>query len=229
MDLLNIIFPKKCINCKKFGDFLCASCFSYISFNDKFNCPECFRPTPSGITHPVCNKKLKIDGIMPVVKYGPIIKKMVYQMKYEPYLSKLTEVAGELMADGLSQNESFNDYLNNRPVVIPVPLSSNRFRRRGYNHAELLGSYVAQYFNLKINTKILIRVKDTKPQYKLGRKARLANISGAFQVNNQTKMPSSIILVDDVATTYSTLKEAAKVLKNAGVRCVLGVTLAKEV
>ena len=229
MSLLDLIFPKKCISCQKFGDFICANCFSKIKFNEIFICPHCFRPSVNSLTHPYCTKPYGIDGVISAVVYQNVIKRLLHQFKYDPHLHKLDTILGELMCEALSQNESFYNFLRlNDPILVPIPLSPKRFRQRGYNHAELLTSYVAQYFSLKINTKLLVRTRDTKPQYELGRKARQENISGAFSIRSDSKIPNSIILVDDLATTFSTLKEAAKVLKRAGAKKVIGITFARE-
>lgn len=235
MSFLDFIFPKKCINCRKLGDFLCADCFAKIRFNEAFQCPVCLRSALDGMTHPGCLTKYSLDGAISTVVYGSIVKKLIYQFKYKPNLSKLSKTIGELMTEGLSQNESFYMFVEKyKPIVIPIPLSSKRLRERGYNHAELLASYVAQYFKLKVHRDVLVRVKDTKPQYKLNKEERIKNIEGAFEVaknaNPPAGGPSSIILVDDIATSFATLREAAKVLKHrGGARQILGVTFAREV
>ena len=230
--LIELIFPKKCINCKKFGEFICADCFARISYNSTYQCSVCFRPAINGMTHPVCSKTKGLDGVIPVVVYNGIVKKLIYQFKYAPNLHKLDSTIGEIMVEGLSQNESFYSYIERfKPVLVPIPLSAARFRARGYNHAELLTYYVAQYFKLKVRSNVLIRVKDTKPQYKLNKEARIKNLANAFAVSgsiNKKNIPESIILIDDITTSFSTLKEAAKVLKKSGVKRVLGVTFAKE-
>ncbi len=134
------------------------------------------------------------------------------------------------MGEGLSENESFYNFIERfRPVVVPIPLSANRLRERGYNHAELIVLHVAQYFKLKMARDVLIRVKNTKPQYKLNKEERRKNIEGAFGISKTVKVPSSVILIDDIATSFATLKEAAKVLKRSGAKKVLGVTFAREV
>lgn len=230
--LIELIFPKKCINCKKFGEFTCADCFAKISYNSIYTCSVCLRPAINGMTHPVCLKSQGLDGVIPVVIYNGIVKKLIYQFKYSPNLSKLASTIGEIMIEGLAQNESFYGFIERyKPVLVPIPLSTKRMRERGYNHAELLTSYVAQYFDLKIKTKILVRIKDTKAQYKLNKAQRIENISGAFAVSdkyNKENIPENIILVDDITTSFTTLKEATKILKKAGVKRVLGVTFAKE-
>ena len=182
------------------------------------------------LTHPFCKNSRQIDGVISAVSYNLIIKKLIHQFKYKPNLSKLSEVIGELMADFLSQNEAFINFLDKyNPVFIPIPLSAKRFRERGYNHAELISYYVAQYFNRPMDTKMLVRVKDTKPQYKLKKEDRRKNIEGAFKIGENQIVPGSIILIDDIATTYATLKEAARVLKKAGAKRVLGVTFARDI
>ena len=169
MSLLDLIYPEKCINCKKFGRFICDNCFSKIKFNESFICPVCFRPSVDGITHPYCIKPYGLDGVIGAVEYKTVAKRMIYQFKYKPNLYKLDEIIGKLMCESLSQNEGFYKFLEANPVLMPIPLSGKRLRERGYNHAELLTSYVAQYFRLKINKKLLVRVKDTKPQYRLNK------------------------------------------------------------
>ena len=234
MSLLDLIFPKKCISCKRFGDFLCADCFSMISYNQSFQCPACLRPSVNGLTHPKCETARLIDGIIPAVVYRGVIKRIVYQLKYKPYLKAIGKTIGEIMNEGLSQNESFYYFISQyKPVVIPIPLHKARERERGYNHAGIMAYYVAQYFKLVVSDKLLVRVKDTKVQYKLNKEARIKNLVGAFGIresaSRRTEIPRSVVLVDDVATTFATLKEAAKVLKSSGAKKVLGVTFAREI
>jgi ComF family protein len=170
-----------------------------------------------------------INGAIWAVSYGPIIRKIIYQFKYRPHLSKLASIVGEIMVEGLSQNESFYVFVDKfKPVVVPIPLNEKRLRERGYNHAELLASHVAQYFKLKLVRDLMVRTKNTKPQYKLSKEERARNIRGAFDVSKNAKIPGAIILVDDIATSFATLKEAAKILKRKGAKRVLGVTFARE-
>ena len=229
MGFIDFIFPKKCINCSRFGDFLCADCFVRISFNDSFLCCECLRPAINGMTHIGCMKRYSMDGVISAVVYNKISKKLIARLKYKPYLSRLSEIISEIMDEALAQNESFYDFISKyNPVIVPIPLSSERLRQRGYNHAEIIGSYVAKYFHLKLDSSLLIRIKNTKPQFKLSKKERFENIRNAFGIRENSEVPKSVILIDDVATTYATLKEAARVLKQAGSKRVLGVTFAQE-
>ena len=230
MSFLDFIFPKKCINCKRFGGFLCADCFSKIRYNEPFQCPVCLKASFDGLTHPVCRDKYLIDGVISTVVYNSIARKLIRQFKYRPYVSRLSEIIGEVMNEGLAQNETLYSFIQRfKPVIIPIPLSSKRLRERGYNHAEIIGHHVAKYFHLVISNKLLVRIKDTKPQYKLNKRERLENVQGAFGIAKNASIPNSVILVDDLATSLATLKEAAKVLKQKGSKRVLGVTFAREI
>ncbi|HVZ12799.1 MAG TPA: ComF family protein [Patescibacteria group bacterium] len=235
MNFLDLIFPKKCINCGRFGDFICPNCFSKISYNSYSFCAVCNKHSIDGTTHPGCLTSRSIDGVVSAVSYNKLVKKLIYKFKYEPNLRRLDAVIGEIFVDGLSQNEIFYKFIKRRPTVVAIPLSRGRFKKRGYNHAELLGSYVAQYFALNNNSQLLVRVKDTRPQFKLSREERLKNLKDAFAIskkyldsNKNVHLPSSVVLVDDIATSFATFREAAKVLKRAGVRHVLGVAFAHE-
>ena len=230
MSLLDFIFPKKCINCKRFGNFLCADCFSKIRYNESFQCPVCLKGSIDGFTHRECNDEHSINGVISAVVYNSIARKLIRQFKYRPYVSRLSEIIGEVMNDGLMQNESFYNFIGKfEPVIVPIPLSSKRLRERGYNHAEIIGHHVAKYFHLVISNKLLVRIKDTKPQYKLNKRERLENVQGAFGIAKNAKIPNSVILIDDGATAFATRKEAAKVLKQKGSKKVLGVTFAREI
>lgn len=136
------------------------------------------------------------------------------------------------MHEALIQNEVFYRVLDTRPMVVAVPLYKTRERKRGYNHAALIGKGIAKKLSLEYADNLLIRVKDTKPQFRLDRKKRQENISGAFVVNNrlaESIRGRHILLVDDLATTCVTLNECAHVLKRNGARSVWGVTFAREV
>ena len=209
---------------------MCADCFSKIRYNESFQCPVCLKAYFDGLTHPVCRDKYSIDGVISTVVYNSIARKMIRQFKYRPYVSRLSEIIGGVMNEGLAQNEGFYNFIGKfEPVIVPIPLSSRRLRERGYNHAEIIASQVAKYFHLIISNKLLVRIKDTKPQYKLNKRERLENVQGAFGIAKNAKVPNSVVLIDDVATTYATLKEAAKVLKQKGSKRVLGVTFAREI
>lgn len=229
--LLDLLFPKKCVRCKKVGEYICADCFARISFDTSLICLVCGKSSIEGLTHPNCKGKITIDGAFCGVVYQDIIRKLLYQFKYQPYLTDLQPILTELLYESLIQQQAFMQALETRPVLIPIPLSVKRLRQRGYNQAELYAKGLAKKLGLDIQHQ-LIRSKNTKPQFGLSREDRQENMKDAFafndkglRINDKTK---TAFLVDDILTTGSTLYEAAKILKKNGFEKVWGVTFARE-
>lgn len=223
-----MLFPKRCVGCRKNGEYICTDCFATISFDIEKICTVCNKSSLDGKTHPVCVGKYTLDGTLSSVAYKGIIRKLLYQLKYQPYLTDLIPDLAELMYEALIQNEIFVHLIKEKPILIPIPLSPKRLKKRGYNQAELLTKQLGKRFDLKVFN-ILKRVKDTKPQYGLKREERLVNIKDAFDISSKiSQMGKIAIIVDDVLTTGSTLNEAAKILKKNGFKEVWGVALAKD-
>lgn len=127
-------------------------------------------------------------------------------------------------------------------VLVPVPLGPKRRARRGYNQSEALAAALAQLWGLTHRPELLARTRDTPTQTALTPAARLANVAGAFEVQNaELRMQngassdhsalnilhSSLVLVDDVFTTGATLAEAARALASAGLQSVSAVTFGR--
>ncbi len=233
MSLLDFLFPKFCVNCRKVGDYICANCFTFISFDQTAICPSCNRPSINGLTHPKCQTKYGLDGIFSTLSYKGIVKKLVYNFKYNPYLGDLKNLLAELFYEGLIQKEDFyNIYqkYSDSLILVPVPLYKSRQRARGYNQAEILAGELSKKFNIK-TLSVLKRVKKTVSQVGLSKIDRRKNIKDSFEINEDLKSVTKdhyIFLVDDVFTTGSTLIEASKVLKRHGAKKVWGLTLARD-
>lgn len=229
MSLLDFLFPKRCVQCKKTGAYICTNCFSYITFTDVIVCVVCQRPAIGGLTHPVCKTKYGVDGVFPSLVYVGIVKKLVYMFKYPPYLSDLRSTLTELFYEGIIQKEQFYKQLEIPSVFVPVPLHSSKIRKRGYNQAKKLAEGLSEKFDIPVMD-CVARVKNTKTQVGLTKEERQDNIKDAFAVKKEfierLKNVQQVFLVDDVATSGATLREAGKVLKKAGVEKVWGVTLA---
>lgn len=228
MSLLDFIFPKRCVNCRKFGSYICADCFTFISFNETGTCIVCQRPAIGGITHPVCKGKYSPDGVFSSLVYKGVVKKLVYRFKYNPNLTDLKETLTDLFYEGIIQKEELHKVLDKDSVFVPIPLYKSKMRKRGYNQAQILAKGLGKRLNIPV-VDCLERIKNTKTQVGLKKEEREENIKGAFRLKIKElrlKSFNHIFLVDDVVTSGATLKEAAKVLKKAGVTKVFGITLA---
>lgn len=113
-------------------------------------------------------------------------------------------------------------------AIIPVPLSKKRLIQRGFNQSYLLSMPVSEKLTLPLLDDLLLKTRDTPPQSLLTREERLKNQKGSFKVNSKYKrIPSRVVLVDDVVTTGATLNECARILKKEGVKEVYVITLAR--
>lgn len=225
---MDFVFPKYCVNCRRRGEYICANCFSFISFDVSMICLACNRPSLDGLTHPGCRTKYAIDGAFCAVAYKGIVKKLIYNFKYKPYLADLKNSLVELFYESIIQQEIFQKIYNLNPTLMPIPLHSKRLRSRGYNHSKLLAEGLAGKLNLKL-IDALLRTRETKSQFGLKLKERKENLKDAFALNTKYKiLNTNMFLVDDILTTGSTLSEAAKILKRNGAKKVWGLTLARD-
>ncbi|MFC1997026.1 ComF family protein [Chloroflexota bacterium] len=122
-------------------------------------------------------------------------------------------------------------YQYNWPIdlVAPVPLGKERQKQRGYNQAALLAQPLAHELNLPYNPRILRRIKETKSQIELSFIERQNNVQDAFQATHHGLQGKQILVIDDVATSGSTLNACADALMKVGSEAVIGLTLARPV
>jgi len=116
-------------------------------------------------------------------------------------------------------------------LVVPVPLHSSKLRQRGFNQAELIARAALlndEWRHLQLETKALVRYRETVSQAGLTRHQRRQNIRGAFRVRKPALVKDrNILLVDDVFTTGATVSECARVLLRAGAHSVQVATVAR--
>jgi ComF family protein len=113
-------------------------------------------------------------------------------------------------------------------AVVPVPLHPKRERERGYNHAQIIAKYLARFKEVKLCDKHLVKVKNVPPQMSLAMEDRKRSVKGAFAVKRGEELSHKVVLlVDDVFTTGSTVKECSRLLIEAGAQEVRALTIAQ--
>lgn len=105
-------------------------------------------------------------------------------------------------------------------AIIPVPLHPSKRRTRGFNQAELLAEELGECIRIPVHKRVVFRIKKTKPQKALNDRERQKNLQGAFGVAASWKPARTVLIVDDIYTTGSTVHQIARMLKKAGVQKV---------
>lgn len=183
--------------------------------------------------HEKCRTRYAPDGISAVFHYEGIIRKGVKLLKYRRVQEIADELAGIVHASIAKHSSfvAFNHFIKTaNPVVTAVPLFKSRERMRWFNQSESLGKSLAKRWNLKFQPNLLVKIRQTKPQAGLLREERLKNVKGAFAINSNAQRlttNASLILVDDVWTTGTTMRECVNVLKRVGVKKVWCLTVAR--
>ncbi len=228
MNILSLLFPRRCLGCGKLGQYFCRECKLKIQPCEGQICPVCERPAIGGVTHPRCQTRYALDGLTSFWPYQGLVKKAIKELKYR----FITDLASELVS--LTETTSMppdmeRGGVKNR-ILAPVPLHQKRQNWRGFNQAEILGKLFVGKLDAKFISDLLRRKRYTKPQVELRGDERKENIKDAFVINPkyQLLIPKiDIYVFDDVWTTGATLRTCGAVLKKAGVKWVWGLTLAR--
>ncbi|MCL5407566.1 MAG: ComF family protein [Patescibacteria group bacterium] len=219
---LDLIFPKFCFDCGKEGSWLCRACQKKIILVKTQVCPGCGRVSRQGKFCSKCKGK-DLAGIMVACYFeeGPI-RELVHNFKYN-HILELGDFLGQILADATLENLTLKkDFL-----VVPVPLHWLRRSRRGYNQAEILVKVMSEKLSLPFD-QVLRRTRRTKRQVDLRGSERRENLKNVFEFFPGKNIDGkTIILVDDITTTSTTLLECALVLRENGAKKVWGLVIAK--
>lgn len=223
---LDWIYPRRCVHCRRWGDYLCEGCYEQIPLLAEQFCPACGKSSVLGWSDHGCRKRSLLNQHVSLCWYRGVMRTLINQFKFPPRLVGLGGVFSRLIKQGLDWDLAalWEGY-----VVVPVPLHSQRLRERGFNQSEVIAQLLAEWIGVPMQNNLLERVQTRLPQSTLDHRARRRNVRGVFGLVNAPRLllPQKIILVDDVYTTGSTLNECARILKQEGVGTVCAFTLAR--
>lgn len=202
----------------------CPSCRAYVEKEGQW-CESC-------LSEILRNKNLAYDAevrryISPIVaigKYDKGLKDLIHELKYQNDFAALPYIYTVL--DRL--DDEWQQFFADFDYVIPVPLHAEKLKRRGFNQVDRIFSPWAKAHGLHY-ADILIRTKKTKSQYSLNPSERSINLHAAFALKKDISVANAkCLLLDDIFTTGSTLKNCARVLKEHGAHSVSGLVLASN-
>lgn len=204
---LDLIFPIYCLACGTSSiRYLCPQCFKKLSFKGELK---------EG-SYPNINQVFAVSSYSD--KLAPLL--------IHAYKFKSAREISVILADYLRIFwQSRTLFLKSKYIVIPLPLSKRRLRRRGFNQTELIGKIFAQEFGYSLN--LDLKRRHRRPQSKLKRRDRQLNIANSFYYKGKNLDGASVIILDDVLTSGATMTEAARVIKAAGAREIVAIAIFK--
>ena len=237
--LLDFLYPRRCVGCGQEGIWFCAECQGKIVTIQTPTCFFCQAISEDGKTCPTCRAHYTLTGVVVFGYHEGILKDAVHALKYD-FIKELADPLGGLLASTLVRLTLFAHNLRSMgvehpershrrvegPIIVPIPLHRKRLAQRGFNQSELIAHEIARRLGFSVN-KNLVRVRNVTPQVELSGNARRKNMTGVFAWRGQGLAGKTVLLVDDVATTGTTLDEAAKTLRSVGARQVWGVVVSK--
>jgi len=199
----------------------CAQCSRPLPLIDVGKCDSCALPLE--VDAPLCIDCL--DDPLPVGwtdawgHYRGALERILHAFKFERHDWFSDPFADALHGLIATRGDDAFD------VVVPVPMSRAKLRRRGYNQAELLARPLAKRLRVPC-TLLLTRRSERRTQSQLPKAERAANVRNAFAASPRVS-GRSILVVDDVCTTGETIRACAKALLDAGAARVCAITVAK--
>lgn len=205
--------------------FFPAICGMCGEINENYICNNCYENIKK-IKKCVINEynNRNFSKHLYIFRYEGIIRNKIIEYKFEDkgYLYKM--FAKIILSDKKTCN-----FIKKYDVIIPVPISKKRKKKRGYNQSELVANELAQKLNQDIWTDIIIKKKDNKPQSELNKLERIKNVEDIYEINKPIEVKNKkVLLLDDIYTTGSTVNEIARKLKQNQTQEIGVITLAKD-
>ena len=207
LNILDILFPKRCIDCGKISEnWICEECFKSINYGkiEEF-------------------KDGEIKCLISLFSYGEIRDKML-KFKFND-MAYMKNYFVELVI----RHNRIKNKLREFDLIIPVPMYWRKKMERGYNQSELIACGIARELQIPINNNILIKYKNTKTQSLLDLEERKNNLQDCFTIKNYKKLENkNILLVDDIYTTGITINECVKELEKVKLKSISVLVVAKK-
>lgn len=195
---------------------LCEECLNEIIWANRKNCRICGKPLEDWYPEECCSECLSgvryFERGVTCFLYKGGVRNMIRDLKYHGKMH-IARVLGQILADKILYEDLSFD------LGIPVPMNEKKEKQRGYNQAELIGRFACRCLNKPFLKDGLLRTRWTIPMNTLTAQERRNNLKGAFQVpekHREAIRGRTILLIDDIYTTGSTMNECTRALLEGG-------------
>lgn len=220
-DFLSMLYPNVCIGCE-----------NLLPKGSKYICPKCQFDLPKTNNHevPVPAFQDNFLGIVDVsdlyvycyFRKGGLVQKLLHELKYNDAY-ELGVLIGNWYGKVLKPfmvDKHFD-------FIVPVPLHPSKFKKRGYNQSEAFGEGLSQVLGIEQDTNLLRRVKHLSTLTRMTKLSRIKEMEGVFECQDRQELKGkSVLLVDDVLTTGTTLIACIEAMNRAGIDLIAVATIA---
>lgn len=196
--LINIIAPAYCFSCRKIGRYICCRCASLLKYHD-----HTLTYSPG------------VSGHIRFFRYDGVFKNTLRGAKYFSVRQGLYDILTYVPWGKLPEALKTCDLTGGNSVLVPIPLHPQKLHERGFNQTEVIAAEISRRLSIPVSTTALVRTKYTNQQARLIHAERALNIYGAFAVKHHEGLEKKhIVLIDDVWTTGSTIREVVRTIHN---------------
>ncbi len=225
-----LLFPRRCPVCDgivtPWGDLCCKACINkvrYIGVNYCMRCGKGLSRQETEYCHDCRRHPHLFERGRSLYRYEGVAGTL-FRFKYQG-----RQEYADFFAEEMYRHLGQDICAMQADAIVPVPLHKSRYKERGYNQSALLGKALAKRCQIDFLDNIVIRQKKTVPQKQLNYKERQNNLKRAFKLSGNDVKLNTVIIIDDIYTTGSTVDALSQVLLQGGVKHVFVVTLAAGV
>ncbi len=219
---LDLLFPPSCGGCGVSGSRWCGKCQAQVQLVPYPICTICGKPL-SGRADPCldCRRSRPAFHVLRSwTVFDAPVRQALHRLKYRNDIGLGDALAAQLAEFVIGLKWPVD-------LVVPVPLGRERLQERGYNQVSLIARPLSMAMNIAFAPDAIARVRETRSQVGLSKAERSRNVHAAFRANGSRVHGRAVLLIDDVATTGSTLSSCAEALCAVGARDVFAFTVSR--
>ncbi len=223
----DILAPKKCYWCQKQWHFLCPTCESKI-LQQSSVCYYCKQQTSHFATHKHCQRYIHLDQVIVYAHYrDAIISRLIKNGKFynkKDVWEEVSKYYSTILCDNISWD--ITDY-----ILVPVPMYRWKKYFRWYNQSQLLVKYISKQTGIVAEYSLVNKIKKTQQQSHLNKQQRIQNLTWSLVINQKILSKhknKTIIIIDDVVSTWSTLNAISLLFKSNWLNNVIWCALASD-